>query len=1122
MGLRFEAWTLPTAATFEKRFDIDVAMAGSTGVRELSAYSDSTLVAPADWADIDSLVTDTEGAWIRVYDDTLLVDEFLAQRVAKTPHRPAMRSITGPQANGLAEWCGIYPYNYPANQSGEFDWHWGLDENLLQNPGAEDNPLGLANPGAEDGTRAPWLPGWVEGYNANLAVNGTAPRTGSFAWQCTALTLEGGMSHVVNVYPGRVYTLGAWIRTVSGTHDWSLTAGGPRFGTLIPITGTMAAPYPDEVADVQTISTTYTNFLISWRAGPDMNNIQINVRELNGVSFPVGVHVDDFTFTGFGIGIDPWEFSSGVIEFSSSQAVTPSEGSWHFAVTAQPNHGVFQRVRNVLPGETVTFQADLRGPVADTWSLELRDVNGALLPGAQTFVALDTGAWETVQATAVMPDFLPGDGTVQFWLANRALTDSVLYFDNTAMFSGLPQDTYTSIIRQLVEAAQARGTFLFLDLDFTDGLDTAGVAVTDISFSAFFGDGSNLSQPLRDGHSIGYDWRIVAKATPVGALTHDLQVWAPGSGPGDLTAAPGGPSVLVGGMTPAAEMVTRIPAFTTLLAHGAGALLLEETNATTEAAMGRIERVMDAEAIASLATLQELADAQFDFEEVNRNALSAVVLGTDQTVPLVDYTEGNIIWWQFPGTQTKIAKQVQRVGWTHGTPASYTLQGSTVFSAEGAMASAVLLLLTELKRRRSDAKRAERAATTGPLVVSGDLGAHLHMVGGSQSIAVAGEQVTWSGYAEQQLLPARNFAPVTFPTTEWTIQQTGYYDFHIQTVWDTWLEGGSVWLVRTRAGSPSTIWPVLPTSWTSTVGQSFEAVAPGIPCESGDVYEVFIDHGDGSAKTLDEASVAAVLVDRTFSPPPTVPQTGLLVFTEDTVFDFGDGFTFPNIYIVGAGGGGGGGSVGGGGGGGGVVELTNYFVAGVVSVVVGAGGTGGPFGSQGGDGESSDFDGNAAVGGGGGGGSSGGENGRSGGSGGGGGTDNFDPGIGGAGNPGGDGGDAFVAGTTWAAGGGGGMTGNGTPGNTGPVGGDGGPGFDLSAVTTSYGAAGFFAGGGGGCPVGTGGLGQHGGGNAADGSGTTAPQPGVANSGGGGGGGHEVGGVFPGAAGGDGIVICVP
>lgn len=281
----------------------------------------------------------------------------------------------------------------------------------------------------------------------------------------------------------------------------------------------------------------------------------------------------------------------------------------------------------------------------------------------------------------------------------------------------------------------------------------------------------------------------------------------------------------------------------------------------------------------------------------------------------------------------------------------------------------------------------------------------------------------------------------------------------------------------------------------------------------------------------------------TYATGGTITQTGgrtFHTFTSNGTFQILA--SVGTVEVMAIGGGGGGGSYSGGGGGAGnLVVVTSALAVGSYTVTVGPGGAGGTTGAPGSAGSQSRFSATGinirALGGGGGA------------------SDGL--GIGGGNGGCGGGGAAGTQGTGGTAGLGviTGMTsvtnlaedGGTNPApfaNPGPAGCGGGGtasvGVDVSAITPSDGGDGggatlyygtYYGGGGGGSAAPTGAYGSPhkgrgggtapptSGGNGSLGATSTQAQPGVANTGGGGGGGEDATAGYPGAAGGDGIVI---
>lgn len=280
----------------------------------------------------------------------------------------------------------------------------------------------------------------------------------------------------------------------------------------------------------------------------------------------------------------------------------------------------------------------------------------------------------------------------------------------------------------------------------------------------------------------------------------------------------------------------------------------------------------------------------------------------------------------------------------------------------------------------------------------------------------------------------------------------------------------------------------------------------------------------------------------TYATGGTITQTGgrtFHTFTSNGTFQIFASVGTVEVMAIGAGGGGGGYS-GGGGGAGNLVVVTSALAVGSYTVTIGVGGAGGNTSVPGSAGGQSRFSATGinirALGGGGGAADGLGIGGGNGGCGGG--------GAAGAQSAGGTAGLGVITGmtsvTNIAEDGGS----NPNPGNAGPAGSGGGGvlsvGVDVSAITPSDGGDGgtaflyygtYYGGGGGGSAAPSGAYGTptkgRGGGTAPPTSGgngslsatSTQAQPGVANTGGGGGGGEDATAGYPGADGGDGIVI---
>lgn len=857
--LRFQIWTLPTADTFEKLLPDDLEeVATATGTRELSGWSDNSMSVPTGitW------LTDWAGGWIRAYLGDTLIDEFLAERLHQPTDRPGMVTISGPQANGIVEKCGVYPYKWPNHAVAAPDWNWGSERNLIRNGDASENPDGMPNAGFEDGTAEPWQAGAVDGVSATLDVVTTDPNDGTYHAEVEALLDEGGMSVQRNVAPGRLYTFGINAKTPSGSHDWQLGAAGEGVlsapgGAYMPTDGRAEA-----LLDAEFTNSAYAEESMQFVAGPAQTSVQLNVRYIGG-SAPQTLYVDDIIWSGFGVGTDGWEYTNGIADFQVIDDSPPAGYDQYFRAVAGAGHSVYEPMTGIAPGSTLSYQLLATGPAdGHIWTVEVRDVRGRRIH--QKTITLDADEWDTFTGTFTLPAELPGDGRIEFHLVNHHQGQSTILYTGVQLFEGEPAATATKIVRQLLEAAQERGTFEFLDLDFTDSVDTAGTSLDPISFSVRWGAGVTLGTVLSALHQQGYEWRIIAKDTPADGQTHDLQLWAPGGGPADHTADTDGPVVLTGPHTPEGSVTRRIPAYTSVLVHGDG-VMVEDTNDTTEATYGRWETTVDAEPANSADTAQAVADATFANEEANREALSAIVFATDQTVPLVDYSEGDKMYWHYPGLVAPVAKRVRRISWDHGTPARFTLQGSRTLTPSGALAVAVRNLLLEPKRRGGRSGTARAIAP--PSLIEGDagFGARIYpLLSGGQ--AIADDTPVAIMFNALDVLGRQRFPDPDLPADEIPVQVPSYYNVRIDDL--QWLTPGvwdwSVSVIRVRAGTEVTVWPpTLSTEWSGSVHGGFTGVASAIPFEPGDKLKVYVHQESGTSQTLASAVVSFYAVDRT-------------------------------------------------------------------------------------------------------------------------------------------------------------------------------------------------------------------------------------------------------------------
>jgi hypothetical protein len=799
--LRFEAWTLPTAATFQKITDVP-ALAGSTGTRELSSYTDGSLHVPADWDGLSLIVSTTVGSLIRVFDGATLVDEFLAERVDQPVDRPNTITISGTQVNGLVEKLAVYPYNYPNDISTAQDWVWGGPTIIPS--------LVLADLG---NVREVWeLWHDATGGSFTLTVDGQITTAIDFSivsptvienrlqtlTTVNDVTVAGGNSSVrevielYNTATGGSQGLTVTVDGVDETATWAYNAAAATVDTALQAltivtsttvtgAGTVGSPWvitfnnpnnPSSVAKDDTLLTGGTSTLTSITAGESDPWVITFYDPPNPTTFTIansltGGNPDGPTLTLITAGaldpspitqsqfadtrIDPLvhgTYTDPAIQVVETLLNTGSD--WALLVNATGQFAGSQIILSVKPGHTYSnCSLPVRPDSNGKYRLVIRDIYENQIAATNPYeVALTAGTYQTL----TVPQFTVPDGVNQIIMrvavVQPTYADFRVDWQHATLNEGDAEATPGEIVRILVENGQVERTaFTFLDISgFTDTTDTDGTTwASAISFTASFGQ--HLGHVLDGLAGLGYEWRITPKATPSGGFTHDLDLLVPGGAGTDLTATTGGPAVMTGTVR-AANVVKRVPAYTAAVAWGNGTYL-EDTDATRLTNFGRWERVFDAEHLSSTASLQELLAAQFAEQATNLTATQATVDGDDPTVPLVHYLEGDTVWWQFPGVLAKEARRVKRISWTHGDLASYTLHASTVHTADSAMAAAVNRLLNKYERRRGG-----RSLDPIPVAITPAVGPHTLIVAASDTLDPAGAHIVCTGVADDVTIKA--------------------------------------------------------------------------------------------------------------------------------------------------------------------------------------------------------------------------------------------------------------------------------------------------------------------------------------------------------------------------------
>lgn len=765
---RFEAWTLPTDATFRKILDVP-ALAGTNGTRELSNYADNTAMVQANWEGRDQVGS----ALMRRFVGSKVTDEWIVRRIDKAIQRPGQYELSGPQINGIMEGLVVYPATEHANVQ---DWIWDGD-NILPS-------LKLADLNHINETYELYLSGERYVLDLDSATGGTftltalGDTTGTINFDASASSIRNaleslsGINEVSVVRPDpdeavfqiafeNPKDLGSDMTADFGaiTGSASLVKGNdgfdpgtnPTFTLTVDGQTTEPLPWNASAGQIEGVSETLTPPGSGLQGLSNVDDVTVQgsgtlaepwvivfhvppaVGSLT-VSFPAGQHVLRRTQEGL---FDPspitqsqfpdqrfdeqlhGKYGEPPIEVVTDPAFLNADfadSEWTLLVRAEGQFAGSQLLNGVEPHQTYQTAIPVRATVDGRYRLVIRDVSENLIKWTsptEVPIAAD-GQYHWLE----VPDVTMPAGTS---IANMRIAvvsadeseiaDFYVDWQHAQFVEGRPAATWTEIVRILVQHGQARGAFGFLDLDFTDTHDSAGNELDPESFTAFAF--SNLDNVLSDGDAMGYKWRVVAKATPAGGKTHDLQIFYGGEAE-DLTASSGGPTVQAGAVRDA-SVVSRTPEFTVAVGWGSEGIYVEVEDAALVAEFGRIEKVFDAEHLTSEESLTRLLEEKLREQATNADALTAEVDDDAQQVPLVDYAEGSKIWWAFPDQDvSKVAKVVERVSWVEGVASStYTLNGSEELSEYGAMARAVDHLLRQFKVRRRNRQKTTPAVQGG-------------------------------------------------------------------------------------------------------------------------------------------------------------------------------------------------------------------------------------------------------------------------------------------------------------------------------------------------------------------------------------------------------------------------
>ncbi len=645
MALRADNFASPTAATFEV-LDDDLLMVSGSGTVEWSGWTDDTIQIPRD-------KTVVSGTLVGIYDKADLIDEFMIETQTKSLSEEGdpTWTLSGPQINGLLAKIDVRPQDYPIKPTVVRDWIWD-GTNLLSNPGMEDissvsEIYEIELDGASSG-------------DFTVTVGGAT--TPSQQWDVSETDLETA------------------IEALSGTPavvdvDVDSQSDGYRIEFVDP-------------ANLDVNMTWIPNL------GGGGGDEELNVIQEGDSTQPPSWTRSQFLDSGADPKLHGTYASDGGFRLTKD-AEPVDTGSFALRVNGLTQYAGAQQVVSVIPGQT--YQASVRlftsntGPATERFKLIMRDArNHQPIPGAQSSDSISDNTWTTLS----IDDVLIPAGVTQIIFRIASVIDqnpSPWYMDNAVFSEGFPAATPGEIIRILLEAAQNRSVGEWIDLDFTDTDDTnSTVWGAGISFRAF--PPQTFAHALEGLHQLGVNWTLKRKATPVGALTHDLRAYG-------KDVAPDKTSIVEILAVQDGTVKDRLPAANSRIAYGEKGIWDELDDSPAITSFGKWEGGYEAEHLTSEATLATfLSDIETE-EQTNRLALQATMHQGDDYAPLVLFRPGDLVTWQFPGIQPSVDRAVKTISWEQGEIARYQITGSKIYDNETGLARAVEFLLDEIKPR---------------------------------------------------------------------------------------------------------------------------------------------------------------------------------------------------------------------------------------------------------------------------------------------------------------------------------------------------------------------------------------------------------------------------------------
>lgn len=499
----------------------------------------------------------------------------------------------------------VWPFDWPAWLFP--DWVWG-GRNVLQNPGFEDGaPL--------PEVQRVWVSGATGGtFTLSDGVDTTLP----IAWNASAATVKTRLeTDITAIVAVDVEGSG------TSTDPWRVTWSNPLgpFNQLA-CDGTLLTP-GGAFCNVAPEMDGLTAQITGWTPSQAIYGGQHGSHAAGSprLSIPPGEPADTGTYAAFYDADSPF-------------------GGIEQRISVQPGQ--------VYSGARIRVRPD---SAANSFALVLRDRYEGLITGtppSKVSGTFPTGSYSTQEIPGI---HVIGDGVYELTFRHAYVGSgdaSGVLVDNANLTLGLQPATVGEMVRLLWEdaavnhVADGRVVLDNLDLTFTDAVDSDGTPWPRVeSFTVTHGQSYyQVMESLKE--QLGYGWSITPKATPAGALTHDLNVYVPG-GDGTVRTADADPAIIIGGGVAAGPVSHAVVAGNAVLAEGADGLSARAESAASIGAAGRREVYVPVGEATSQDTVSALASSQLD--ELLAQGLGFAVEIPDGAGPtgLVDYGLGDTV-----------------------------------------------------------------------------------------------------------------------------------------------------------------------------------------------------------------------------------------------------------------------------------------------------------------------------------------------------------------------------------------------------------------------------------------------------------------------------------------------